>query len=182
MSRNYKIQNKEGIYFITFASVEWVDVFTRKIYRDIFIESVRHCQKEKGLVVYSWCLMSNHVHMIVRSERGDLSGTIRDLKKFTSKKILVEIQENNQESRKDWMLSIFRNAGEANSNNQTYQFWRQDNRPIELFSNDVIDQKLDYVHHNPVDSGLVEKAEDYLYSSARDYAGVKGLIAVDFLD
>ena len=66
MSRNYKIQNKEGIYFVTFATVEWVDVFTRKTYRDIFIESIKHCQNAKGLVVYSWCLMSNHVHMIVR--------------------------------------------------------------------------------------------------------------------
>ncbi|WP_420319182.1 REP-associated tyrosine transposase [Ekhidna sp.] len=182
MSRNYKIQNKEGVYFITFSTVEWVDVFTRKSYRDILIESIKHCQREKGLVVYSWCLMSNHVHMIVRSSNGDLSGTIRDLKKFTSKQILNEIQHSNQESRKDWMLEIFKKAGVNNSNNQNYQFWRQDNRPIEIFSNDVIDQKMNYVHQNPVEAGLVENAEDYLYSSARDYAGIKGLIDIEFLD
>ena len=80
------------------------------------------------------------------------------------------------------MLEIFRRAGLNNSNNQTYQFWRQDNRPIEIFSNHVIEQKLDYVHNNPVVSGLVENAEDYLYSSARDYAGIKGLIAIEFLN
>lgn len=182
MSRNYKIQNKAGIYFITFATVEWVDVFTRQSYRDIFLESIRYCQKEKGLIVYSWCLMSNHVHMIVRSKYEDLSGTIRDLKKFTSKKILKEIQHSNLESRKDWMLEIFMKAGERNSNNQSYQFWRQDNRPIEIFSNGVIDQKMEYVHQNPVVAGLVENAEDYLYSSARDYAGVNGLIDIEFLD
>ena len=182
MSRNYKIQHKEGIYFITFATVEWVDVFTRKDYRSLFIESVQYCQKEKGLVVYSWCLMSNHVHMIVRSEFGDLSGTIRDLKKFTAKKIIAEIQGSGNESRKEWMLDIFKSAGSANSNNQTYQFWRQDNRPIEIFSNDVIDQKMNYVHNNPVEAGIVENAEDYIYSSARDYAGIKGLIDIEFLE
>ena len=124
MSRNYKIQNKEGIYFITFATVGWVDVFTRQSYRDIFLESIRYCQKEKGLIVYSWCLMSNHVHMIVRSLNGDLSGTIRDLKKYTSKKILNEIKHNYHESRKEWMLDIFKKAGLKNSNNRGYQFWR----------------------------------------------------------
>ena len=80
------------------------------------------------------------------------------------------------------MLAEFKKAGSANSNNQTYQFWRQDNRPIEIFSNEVINQKMEYVHHNPVEAGLVEHAEDYLYSSARDYAGVKGLLDVEFLD
>ena len=115
MSRNYKIQNKEGIYFITFATVVWVDVFTRRAYRDIFLESVKYCQKEKGLVVYSWCLMSNHVHMIISSATGDLSGVIRDLKKFTSKKILNEINQKKDESRRAWMLEIFKKAGELNT-------------------------------------------------------------------
>ena len=181
MSRNYKIQNKAGIYFITFATVEWVDVFTRKVYRDILLDSIRHCQQEKGLVVYSWCVMSNHMHMIARSENEDLSGTLRDLKKFTAKQIIEAIQTEN-ESRKNWMLRIFREAGEENSNNKEYQFWRQDNKPVELFSNHVMDQKCDYIHNNPVEAGLVERPEDYLYSSARDYAGIKGLLDIEFLD
>ena len=181
MSRNYKIHDKEGIHFVTFATVSWVDVFTRQVYRDILLDSIRYCQKEKGLVVYSWCIMSNHVHMIVRSERGDLSGTLRDLKKFTAKKIIEAIRQEN-ESRREWMLAIFQKAGRENSNNKDYQFWRQDNKPIEIYSNQGMDQKLQYVHDNAVESGLVENAEDYLYSSARDYAGKKGLWEIEFLE
>lgn len=181
MSRNYKIQNKEGLYFITFATVGWIDVFTRPIYREILIDSIKFCQTEKCLVVYCWCIMSNHVHLILRSKSYDLSGTIRDLKKYTSKKFIETIQTEN-ESRREWMLPLFKSAGLVNSNNSNYQFWRQDNKPIELFSNEVFDQKLQYIHMNPVESGIVENPEDYLYSSARDYAGVKGLLDIEFLE
>ncbi len=121
------------------------------------------------------------MHLILRSKTTDLSGTIRDLKKYTSKKCIAKIQTE-IESRKEWMLPLFKSAGQINSNNSIYQFWRQDNKPIELFSNEVFDQKLTYLHMNPVESGIVENPEDYLYSSARDYAGIKGLLNVEFLD
>jgi len=78
LSTKYKINDPDGIYFITFATVEWIDVFTRKDYKDILVDSLAYCQKEKGLELYSWCLMSNHVHLIARSKTGDLSGTLRD--------------------------------------------------------------------------------------------------------
>ncbi|MES1226205.1 MAG: transposase, partial [Bacteroidota bacterium] len=96
-------------------------------------------------------------------------------------KLIATIQENKQESRKEWMLSIFKSAGDYNSNNTNFQFWRQDNKPIEVYSNAVIDQKLDYLHNNPVEEGIVEQAEDYIYSSARDYAGQKGLLSIEML-
>jgi len=67
-------------------------------------------------------------------------------------------------------------AGSQSSNVKTYQFWRHDNKPIELWSNQEIDEKLNYVHNNPVEEGVVFRAEDYLYSSATDYAGEKGLL------
>ncbi len=182
MSRKYKFDNPEGIYFISFATVGWIDVFTRRIYKDILIESLSFCQKEKGMDLFAWCVMTNHLHLIARAKEGFLlQDIIRDFKKFTSKKLIKAIVENNQESRKDWMLSIFKSAGEYNSNNTNYQFWRQDNKPIEVYSNAVIDQKLEYLHNNPIEEGIVEEAEDYIYSSARDYAEQKGLLEIELL-
>lgn len=178
MSRKYKIKNPEGIYFVSFATVGWIDVFTRRIYKDILIDSLIYCQKEKGLEIYAWVIMSNHVHLICSSKTNDLSGTIRDLKRHTSKEILKTIENNIQESRKEWMLAIFKKAGTYNSNNANYQFWRQDNKPIELFSNEVIQQKVDYIHNNPVVEGYVENPQDYVYSSAISYADGKGLLDV----
>ena len=86
--------------------MEWVDVFTRKDYRDILLDSIRYCQNEKGLLLHGWCIMSNHVHLAVSAKNNNLSNVLRDFKKFTSKQIIKVIQNNQYESRKDWMLTI----------------------------------------------------------------------------
>ncbi len=177
----YKISNQEGIYFITFAVVEWVDVFSRKEYAEIVIESLKYCQKEKGLTIYAWCLMSNHIHLIISSDKGELSAVLRDFKKFTSSQIIKSIEGNKTESRKNWMLWIFKSAGIKNSNNKKYQFWRQNNQPKELVSNSFKDEKLNYIHMNPVEAGLVEEPEYYRYSSAINYLNGRGLLEIVFL-
>lgn len=179
----YKIKDKEGIHFITFAVTDWVDVFTRKEYRNILLDSLKYCQTNKGLAVYAWCLMSNHVHLVVSAVNFDTSDILRDFKKFTSKQIIEAIKNNPKESRKEWMLQIFANAGSINSRNTNYQFWRQDNHPEELFSEKFTNQKLNYIHNNPVVAGIVDKAEEYLYSSAKDYYTGKncGLLKLEML-
>ena len=111
----YKIRNPAAIHFITFVPIaigmEWIDVFTRKEYRDIVLDSIRYCQSEKGLALHSWCLMSNHLHLVVSAKNENLSDILRDFKKFTSKQIIEAIINNKQESRKDWMLQIFKEEG-----------------------------------------------------------------------
>jgi REP element-mobilizing transposase RayT len=183
MSTKYKFSNPDRIYFVSFATIGWIDVFTRQIYRDVFLESLVYFRKEKGLNIHAWVVMSNHIHLIISAKDGaSLSDAMRDLKKFTSFKILKEIKDNPSESRRDWMLYLFAKAGKENSNNTNYQFWRQDNHPIELdFHSNMFEQRLNYIHNNPVEAGLVEKEEDYLYISARDYQEGKGLIEMDVL-
>ena len=178
MSRNYKFHNPEGLYFISFAVVGWLDVFTRNEYKDLFLDSMRFCQKEKGLEIHAWCLMTSHVHLVFRSIKGQKPELlIGDLKRFTSKTIVKAIQENPGESRKEFLLEIFKKEALKSSNVSNYQFWRHDNKPIELWSTHVIKQKIAYVHQNSVEAGLVYKAEDYVYSSARDYADETGLLS-----
>jgi len=176
MSRNYKFHNPEGVYFVSFAVIEWIDVFTRNEYKDIILESLRFCLKEKGMEVFAWCIMTNHIHLIFRSEKQKPELLLGDFKRFTSKEIVKAIQNNPRESRKEWLLEQFEKAGAKTSNVKKYQFWRHDNKPIELWSNKVIDKKINYVHTNPVEEGLVYKPEDYIYSSAKDYSGEKGLL------
>ena len=177
MSSKYKFRDPNGLYFISFATVGWIDVFTRNIYKDIVLDSIRHCQKEKGLVLHAWIIMTSHLHLIIsKNSSWLLEDIMRDMKKFTSFKLTGAIMENIQESRKEWMLRLFEEYGRANSNNTKYQFWQQDNHPIELSTNEMIDQRLDYIHNNPVTSGIVQQPEHYLYSSAADYAGQQGLL------
>jgi putative transposase len=111
MSRKYKFRDPGGVYFITFGTVYWIDVFSRPVYKDILVDSINYCIKEKGLVVYAWVVMTNHVHMIISSEGNKLEDILRDLKKFTAKCIIQEIKDNPQESRKEWMLWMFERAG-----------------------------------------------------------------------
>ena len=152
MSRNYKFHNPEGLYFVSFAVVGWLDVFTRNEYKDLVVESLEFCQLKKGMEIHAWCIMTNHVHLIYRSI------------------------ENQRESRKEFLLDYFKKEAAKSSNTTNFQFWRHDNKPIELWSNEVIQQKIDYIHNNPVEEGIVFRPEDYKYSSASDYAGEKGLI------
>lgn len=178
---SYRIGDQNELHYLTFSTVGWVDIFTRKRYKDIVVDSLRYCQLSKGLELYSWVLMSNHIHLIARAKEGcRLSDILRDFKKHTSKQVIKAIQEE-RESRREWLLSEMLKAGQANSKNSKYQLWRNDNHPIALYSNEVINQKLDYIHSNPVAEGIVEKAEDCLYSSARNYAGQEGLLVVDLV-
>lgn len=181
MSSNYKFHTQDAPYFVTFSVVRWIDVFTRREYKDILIESIKHCIQNKGLVVYAWVIMSNHVHMVIGTEDKPMQNILRDLKRHTSKQITKAITENLGESRREWILWFFSREGRLNPNNEEYQFWQQGNHPIELYSDAVTNQKLDYLHNNPVTAGYVDTPEHYLYSSARDYAGDKGLIDVVLL-
>lgn len=165
-------------YFLTMTVVDWVDVFTRPMYKTIIIDSLQYCQKEKGLEIYAWILMTNHLHLLASATEGyNLSDILRDFKKFTSKKI-VETVAKETESRKQWMLYRFNYHGFWHPKNQQFKFWQDGNEAKEIHSNDFLFQKLHYIHDNPVRAGIVEFPEEYLYSSARNYVGKKGLIDV----
>ena len=176
MSRNYKFKNPEGMYFVSFATVFWIDVFVRKSYFDCIVKNLSHCIENKGMEIYPWCVMTSHVHLVYKSVVQKPEDLLRDFKTFTSKEMIKLTEENSQESRREWLLNAFAKAGKKNGNNSKNQFWQQHNKPIELWSNDVIDQKINYIHYNPVVAGFVENECEYLYSSAKDYAGNKGLI------
>jgi putative transposase len=180
MSRKYKIRNQQKLHFVTFTVIDWIDIFIRDEYRTIVIDSIKYCQANKGLEVYAYCIMTSHIHLIIGTAgQHNLESIIRDLKSFTSRHIRKALENKSQvlESRREWVLRRMYNAGIYNSNNKDFQFWQQHSHPLELNSNEMIDQKLEYIHLNPVAAGFVDIPEAWLYSSARDYAGTtKGLI------
>jgi len=180
MSTGYKIAEKDGLYYLTFQIVGWVDLFTRKTYRDIVIESFKYCQQNKGLSIFAYVIMSNHIHLLVQSANDDLSGTIRDFKSYTSKKFLEAI-EDPSESRKDWLKMVFEYHGKF-KNKQTNQLWTHENHAELIYSQKFIEQKVDYIHDNPVRAGIVSKPEDYLYSSALNYAGLEHILEIVEVD
>ena len=167
------------LYFTTSTVIDWMDVFTRPVYKHIVLESLEYCQQNKGLDIYAWVLMTNHLHMIV-GMRGEasLGDVLRDFKKFTSKGIVKVIIENPQESRKEWIVDRCQFRGANDKKISNYKFWQDDNHVEQIGTYDFYKQKLNYIHQNPVRQEIVERAEDYLYSSARNYASMDGLLKV----
>ncbi|KAB8153111.1 transposase [Kordia sp. TARA_039_SRF] len=179
MSRKYKFHNASGVYFISFATVYWLDVFTRQLYFDILTDSIDYCRKYKGMKLYCYCIMPNHLHLIFQSTENNPSGLLRDFKKFTSKKLVQAIKVNPKESRKKWFLDMFEKAGKERSNVAQYQFWQQHNHPIELWSDKIIKQKINYIHNNPVKAGFVINPTDWKYSSARNFCDDYNVLEID---
>ncbi len=173
--------NPGYVYFVTLTIVEWIDIFTRPAYKYLIVDALNYCITTKGLKVYCWCLMSNHLYMIASATDGhNLSDILRDFKKFTSKEIVHTIRKI-PESRQDWLLNLFWYAGKNNKKIKYYKVWQDGNDAKEVGSADFLDQKMEYIHLNPVRAEIVADPIDYFYSSARDYAGTKGLINIEFV-
>ena len=168
MSEKYKIGEFTRPHFLTMTVVDWVDLFTRPVYKDIIIESLDYCIKHKGLILYSYCIMPSHLHIIASSNDFALNDIVRDFKKFTCKAI-IEAIKSDTESRRVWMLKKFEFAARRIKRGVNHKVWKDGFHPMELTSNRMMEQKLEYIHQNPVVEGYVFKAEDWIYSSARFY-------------
>jgi REP element-mobilizing transposase RayT len=69
-TNGYQINDQSKAHFITATVVDWVDVFSRKIYKDILIDSLDFCIRNKGMILYGYVIMTNHVHLVIQSENG----------------------------------------------------------------------------------------------------------------
>jgi len=169
MSTKYKARDNQ-CYFITITTVGWIDIFTRLNQKNVIIKSLEYCQKEKGLEIYAYCLMHSHLHMVCRAKEGFvLANIVRDLKKYTSKKIIKKIIEE-PESRREWLLSYCKDACNHLKRKQEYKVWQDGYHAEVLYSNSFLKEKINYIHNNPVKEKIVEYPEDYIFSSARNYA------------
>ncbi len=178
----YSIRDQQGLYFLTFTIVSWVDIFTRPLYKDLVIDSLRFCQQKKGLELFAYCLMTNHLHLIARAAEGAaLSDFVRDFKKFTPRNLFQTLHENPQESRRKWLEWIFTSEGQFNPDNTFVQVWQKGSHAVELTTEAITRQRLDYIHQNPVRAGICYRAEDYVYSSAAQYAGLEVRLPVMLL-
>ncbi len=183
MSEKYKIRNPDGIYFVTFTVVKWINVFNNPAVCDIILDSLKHCQQTKGLVIHAWCIMPNHIHMIIRNSSLDkLPDIIRDFRKFTSVEITRYLEKNSEIDRNIQLLKIFNEAGAQSNNHVKYMFWKKNYHPVELDSDNIFYQKLAYVHNNPVVAGIVSDPVNYKWSSAADYqTRDKGLLELEII-
>jgi REP element-mobilizing transposase RayT len=120
--------------------------------------------------------MSNHLHMIAPCSEGrELSDTLRDFKKYTASKVVEAIENNKHGSRRDGLLWLLKKDGDIT-------FWQPGNHPELIHSRQFFQQKLKYIHENPVRTGLWDCEEAYIYRSARDFYELKGLIELSYFN
>jgi len=167
----YKITNPQLPHFVTFTVLHWIPVFTRPETVDIILDSLKFLISE-NLKVFAYVILENHMHLIVQSEELD-----RDLKRFksyTAKQVIQYLSKKNVTQILE-QLAFYKKAHKVD---QAYQFWQEGYHPELIQNNEIMLQKIEYIHNNPVKRGYVDNAEHWRYSSARDYLGNNGLLEI----
>ena len=155
-----RTDNSKFLYFITPTIRNWYYMFDRHNRWRIIADSLIYCQHNKGLEIYAYVFMLNHLHLIIRSD--DAIGFMRDFKKYTSKRLLENIKQYEPS-----ILELF------GSSDRGYRFWKEDNQPKIIETNNFARQKVEYIHNNPVLKGYVNRAQDWKWSSANPYSEIK---------
>ncbi len=168
----YKITQASQPHFITLTVVNWLPVFTRPETVNIIFNSLNYLSNE-GLRIYAYVVLENHMHFILQSKQLDKS--IARFKSFTARKLIDYLVEN----RAYTLIEQLAYYKKAHKKDRAYQFWQEGVHPELKSGEDMMRQKIEYIHYNPVKRGYVEKPEHWRYSSAQNYAGQAGLIQVD---
>jgi REP element-mobilizing transposase RayT len=165
MSR-WKIYSGVNLYIITTTIVEWQDVFVSIPMFEALVDSLKYCSTHKGLHLHGYVIMPNHAHYIISSEPSErISEIMRDFNRFTSQQLTALLDEGQKIN----ILKVFQKAAEEEKRGNRYKVWQEGFHPIAIDTIDLYQQKLDYLHDNPVRKGFVERAEHWKYSSARNY-------------
>jgi REP element-mobilizing transposase RayT len=169
----YRICHEQAPHFLTCTVLNWIPLFTRPQTAGIVLDALRYRQEEHGWKIYGYVILENHLHMIVQAE--NLALELPRFKSYTARQLIDHLKECRAE-RLLQQLAFFRK--EYKRDDRDYQCWEEGSHPQLIENEQVLRQKLEYIHQNPVKRGYVDKPEHWRYSSARDYAGVAGLIPV----
>lgn len=176
--KRIKLENENATHFLTLTIIEWIDIFTKPQYFNIIIDSLKYCRKNKGLLLYEYVVMTNHLHLIIQTSQGrKLSQVISDFKKHTTREILNELKKDNRK----YILNLIKNSFAKKKDYQN-QIWQRENYPEMIENEKFLKEKINYIYNNPVKKGCVENPEDWIYSSARNRVSNKNnIIELDSL-
>ncbi len=173
----YKILNQEGLYFVTSTIIEWLPVFKNEFYYNILLEAIKYSQIKKNLKLYAYVLLDNHFHLIVTGD--NLTNVFKSIKGFTAKEIIKQLKSDQNEE----FLELFRINKLKHKVKSEFQVWQESFHPQEILTENIFQQKIDYIHMNPVRRGLVKEPKEWKYSSAEYFAaGIEGVLHLNGLD
>ncbi len=176
MRTRYKILEDNNLYFITCTIVAWIPVFTNKKYANIITEALSFYRSKEKLKLFAYVVMDNHIHLIISS--NDTVSLMKNFKSFTASELLKTVGADN----KDWLLNQFSYYKKRYKNESKYQVWQEGFHPKMITDPEILRQKIEYIHNNPVKRGMVIKPEDWVYSSAKNYLYGDGFVEVDLIE
>lgn len=168
----YKIYEEEQPHFLTMTIVDWIPLFTNPEIVTEVIESLRFVQREREVTLYAWVIMEHHLHLIATART--LGKTMKEFKSYTARTIIDDLKERGS---KVWLKKLSW-AKLAHKTKSDYQFWQEGSNPEEIINEEMLIQKIEYIHNNPVRRGYVDEPKCWRYSSARNYEGLEGLLDV----
>ena len=180
LSNEKPILPLDSCYFLTLNIVDKIDLFVRPAYKQVIADALNHFVRTQGVHLYAWCLMSSHLHLVLRTKDGVAPAYFeRDFKKYTTPALLKTI-EVEMDLRREWMFHRFEAYGKSLHRLEKYHLWQNCSSPFRISSDQprLLMERITHVHENPVREGIVDQPEAYLFSSARDYTGIHGLVAV----
>ena len=177
MSERYKVIDSSVPTFVTITVVGWVDLFVRRMYNQILDDALNYCIDNKGLRVHAYVYMTNHLHLVISSKTKALNDIVRDFKKHTSKELIKAIKDQN-ESRREWMLRKFKFEAKRSGRANNYKLWQDGFHPVILDSNKKREQRLRYIHCNPIEAGFVQYERDWANSSYLAYEEENSMLNV----
>jgi len=176
MRSRYKFDLEQGLYFITSSIVEFLSVFTSDPYFRIITNSFSYCRQNKNIKIFAYVILENHFHLLISGV--NLTNVIRSIKRHTAREIIKQAEKEKNLQ----LLNSFKYFKKRYKNESNYQVWQEGAHPQYIFSLEMLEQKMDYIHYNPVSRGLVENPEDWLYSSARNYHCLDSVMEIDKLE
>ena len=168
----YTFQAGAQPHFITSTVVGWLPVFARPEPVQMVLDSLRFLQESEGLAVYAYVVLENHLHLVASAE--DLAKQIARFRSFTARQIIDWMRTTGE---REWLQHLWYYKPRHKTKSQ-HQLWRDGLHPQEIQNEAMMCQKLEYIHDNPVRRGYVDGPMHWRYSSARDYAGLPGLLDV----
>jgi REP element-mobilizing transposase RayT len=167
----YKILEKAP-HFVTCTTINWIALFSSKKIVSILIDSLKFLQENKRMEIYAYVILENHIHLIVSSEK--LSKEISNFKSYTARTIIDFLKEKKAKH----ILNLLNFFKLKHKQDRDYQVWQEGSHPVCINNEQIMRQKIEYIHHNPVKRGYVDIPEHWRYSSARNYANMKGLLEI----
>lgn len=175
-------ENHNRIYHVKFNTINSIDVLTYAVYNNIILDSWKYCVNHRELKIYAYCILTNEVHLIVSSGDDTLEETITASKSFVTRRITEAMHRSEYDMRKGWLMKIFRESALSEEIDMGYQIWEQGNTLVRLNTSEEVLAKIKEIHLLPLKAGLIDDSLAWVYSSAGDYAGIKGHLEIDFIE